>query len=477
MNQEVKGTKGENFPYLSFLMVNNYYPNIFVFALSFVHLVDSSLIKDHFPEYWINPDIDSYDVQIIAVDDDKFTLSEPFPFFIEGGGQPDDKVTMFLSDSSNPLSIFKIISTHEFTIKKPKSFSIKPPFSATLKIDLDFRHAVMRAHTCQHLLSALILKEFSLKTTKAVMKDDEGQLFLEKPFPVTSVTAISQRMINFISENPVPVTSHVLEAGSTVDQEGNEIDLSKIRGSVPKEAPFIRVLSIGSGVDLNTCGGTHISSTDQILSFIITSIKKNEIHFICGLKGLSFIASHNEVLLKASQAVNQPFESSLPFLLNQYTLLAKQQIEHSAFSTNLLKTFFASLYQKMETLVSQNSTAVLSSGQFKDTYAWNMWVESGTVILFMECPVDKKIASEAGKFFSDVSQPIISFVLVSNDTLVINVNHPENTPFNARVLADTFKKTFSNSKGGGNEYFSQLLLKGLANPFAIIEEHIKGLFH
>lgn len=435
------------------------------------------MIKDHFPEYWIHPDIDSYDVKITAVEGNTFTLSEPFPFFIEGGGQPDDKVTVFLPNSTDPLPVVKIPSTHSFTLKLPKNFSLKAPFTVTLTIDLKFRQAVMRAHTCQHLLSALILKDYHLKTTKAVMKDDQGQLFFDKPFPISSIAEISLRMTNFISKNPVPVTSHVLEAGSKVDHNGQEVDLSKIRGVVPQGAPFVRVLSIGSGVDLNTCGGTHISSTDQILSFVVTTIKKTELSFICGLKGLAFLADNNQQLVESSHTVNQSFDASLTYLTSQFTSLTKQQIDSAIFTVNLLKTFFASLHQKMDDLNSQDSTTVLSSGQFKDNYTWKMWSESGTSVLLMALPVDKKIASEASKFFSDIDQPCMTFLLVANDSLVITVNHPDSTSLTARSIAEVFKKAFPTSKGGGNDYMAQLLLQDISNPVSTIEEYIKGLFH
>lgn len=434
------------------------------------------MIKDHFPDYWLHPEVSEYQSEVITVKSNTFSLRDPFPFFIEGGGQPNDKVTVFLPGSSDPLPVQKITSIHDFTLKLPKKFALQPPFIITLKLDLPFRHAIMRAHTCQHLLSALILKKYSIKTLKAVMQADQGQLVLDKPFPLESLSEISLNMNEFISVKPVSVTSHVLEAGSSIDQDGQPVDLSKIRGSVPKEAPFVRVLAIGPDVDLNTCGGTHISSTDQLMSFFITSHKKSELSFICGLKGLSFLAEHNQSLLQSSLSINQPFESTLSYLSNQFSSLSKQQLDSSSLTVNLLRTFFASLQQNLNPLDPALPGSNYSSSSFKDTFTWHIWFHKSITFLLLECPIDKKLGSEALKIFSDFDQNFITFLLASQDTLLINVSHPSSSPLTARGIADKFKAIYPTSKGGGNDFFAQLLLKDIGHLFSTIEEDIKGLF-
>ena len=330
----------------------------------------------------------------------------------------------------------------------------------------------MRAHTCQHLLSALLLKHFSLKTLKAVMSDDQGQLVLDLPVPLESLADIALLMQQYIASNPVPVTSHVLESGSSVDQDGQEVDLSKIRGSIPDKAPFVRVLAIGSDVDLNTCGGTHISSTDQLLSFFITSTKKNEIHFICGLKGLSFLSQHNQNLIQISQSSNQPFDKTLDFIFQRFTTLSKQQLQNTSFSVNLLRSFFESVCYLSSAIDPNQTPFVLSSPQFMDTFKWHLWHQFDSFILLMECPIDKKLGSEAVKFFSEVKESFMIILLVADKILLLSVNHPQQAPFTARSIADKFKDTFK-CKGGGNEFFTQLFIQDLSFPD--IEEFLKNL--
>ena len=442
-------------------------------------MVDSFLIKEHLPEYWTNPNISEYVVQVTAVNGSTLTIEDNFPFFIEGGGQPDDRVVAILPGFSKPVPVQKILSNHDFTLQLPKkkNLDLKTPCTVKLILDVEFRQAVMRAHTCQHLLSALILSHFDVKTLKAVMIDDQGSLTIDKPLSPADLSKVISLMNTFILTNPVAVTSHVLEAGSSVDQEGRQVDLQHIRGSVPAEAPFIRVLAIGDGVDLNTCGGTHVSSTNQILSFFVSSTKKNEISFICGFKALSFLSKLNSDLIESNAIANQPYDKIVPFLGNQFTSLQKQVHEFSLFSVNSLRSFLLSLYQHIKEADFTAANFSLNSTDLKDIFQYHSWSSHGLVVLFLNCPVDKKAITDACKILGSFEVPMVLFTLALQDSFIISVNQQGQAITTARLLADKLKESFPNCKGGGNDFLAQVMVKGLDHPFETIEEHIKTIFH
>lgn len=430
------------------------------------------MIKDHLPEYWLHPDISEYAATVVNVSANKFTLKDPYPFFIEGGGQPDDRVTVQIPDLPNPLSV-KPLSLTELSVKLPKSFVPKTPFSIKLSLDSAFRQAVMRAHTCQHLLSALLLSEHDFKTVKAVMTDDQGQLVLDKPFSLDLIPSISTRMSRLILFEPVPVSSHVLEAGSNQDQNGQVVDLSKIRGAVPQGAPFIRVLAIGQGIDLNTCGGTHVSSTDKILSFFITAVKKTEIHFICGLKANSWLSDLNQQVIEASLTHNQPFDKILTYSTDQLLSIQKEVLTASKNTIIILRSFYHSLYERASKIFQDSGSVSLASSEIKDTVEWSVFSQKTELIFIISSPFDKKSDSDAVKVFSEFSIPTIVFVYTASNTLLILVNQPEKCSFSAKELAEKCKKQFA-GKGGGNEFFAQVLVN--EKSFALIEEFLKSLF-
>lgn len=442
-------------------------------------MAEFSLIKEHLPDYWTHPEISEYEVQITAVNGSTLTLAEPFPFFIEGGGQPDDRVVTILPGFSKPVPVNKILSNYDFSLQLPKkkTLNLNIPCTVKLVLDVKFRLSIMRAHTCQHLLSALILKHSDIKTLKAVMQDDQGSLTIDKPLPPLEVPKIISLMNSFILTDPVTVTSHVLEAGSSIDQEGRNIDLTQIRGTVPAEAPFIRVLAIGDDVDLNTCGGTHVASTNQILSFFLTSTKKNEISFICGFKALSFLSKLNSDLIESNVTANQPYDKIVPFLGNQFSSLQKQVYDYSLFSVNSLRSFFLSLYQQIKQAEFTAADFSLNSSDIKDTFQYHSWFSNDLVVLFSKCPVDKKTVVEACKIIGSFEIPFVLFTLALEDSLIISVNELGQDKTTARSLANSIKESFSNCKGGGNEFLAQVMVKDIDQPFETIEEYIKTIFH
>lgn len=442
-------------------------------------MADSFLIKEHLPEYWTHPEISEYDIQVTAVAGSTLTIKEPFPFFIEGGGQPDDHVVAIIPGFSKPVPVKKILSNNDFSLQLPKKTTLKLDTPCTIKLvlDVDFRQGIMRAHTCQHLLSALILKYFDIKTLKAVMQNDQGSLTIDKSLSPVDLSKIISLMNTFIITDPVSVTSHVLEAGSSVDQEGRKVDLNQIRGIVPAEAPFIRVLAIGDGVDLNTCGGTHVSSTNQILSFFLSSTKKNEITFICGYKALSFLSKLNSDLIESNSIANQPYDKTVPFLTTQFSSLQKQVRDYSLFSVNSLRSFLLSVYQNIKEADFTDANFVLNSSDLKDTFQYHTWSYNGLVVLFLICPADKKTVAEACKILGSFEVPIALFIMALQDSLVISVNQQGQSIVTARSLANSIKESFPNCKGGGNEFLAQVMIKDIDQPFKTIEEYIKTHFH
>jgi misacylated tRNA(Ala) deacylase len=431
------------------------------------------LIKDNIPSYWLNPNIFEFNLQVTSISKNRLTFSQPVPFFIEGGGQPSDKVKLSLPNFSEYFSVKSIISENELEIELPRSFSLNPPFSVKAIINKNFRQAVMRAHTCQHLLSALILKHYSIKSLKAVMQDDQGQLFLNKPLSSDAFANISLLINQFIVVNPVDVTSHILKKDSNLDQHGKHIDISKIRGSLP-EADNIRILAIGSDIDLNTCGGTHISSTKEILSFSFMGVKKNELFFVCGLKGLALMSDQNAKLLEISQSTHQPLDKTLDFINSQLISTQKNIHESIPKTVNLIRSFFDLLYHKIAERQIKDKKIFLSSSSRKNSFPWRLWFELDKIILLIVCPFDKKIVSEASKYFSEVNLPVISFLLVDADILILNVSKPSEIKMYASDLANLFKEQFQNLKGGGNEFLAQLLLENIDSPFNEVELFINN---
>ena len=141
---------------------------------------------------------------------------------------------------------------------------VSPGMSVTAHIDWTRRHCHMRFHTTTHLLCALV------------------------PHPVDgcSITADYARLDFHMAE---PLDKEVLTAGlarlvaeahavrhrwiSEAELDANPGLVRSMSVQPPRGLGRVRVLEI-EGVDLQPCGGTHVSNTREIGPVVVTKIEK-----------------------------------------------------------------------------------------------------------------------------------------------------------------------------------------------------------
>ncbi|MHA2362366.1 MAG: hypothetical protein ACXAC7_00300, partial [Candidatus Hodarchaeales archaeon] len=298
------------------------------------------------PDYWINPLLTDINIEISKIKPNKLILSSHQPIFQGGGGQPPDQAVVYLPGYSDSIMVKEILSN---AIKLDLLESWNPPslpFSIQVTINKDFRLAVMRAHTAQHLLSALLLQEFNIKTMKAAINPDSVHLFFDRPMSIDTIAPIMELFHSYIV-NPIPVKSHILRRGETKDINGTNIDLSNLRGSIPDDSNWIRVVAIGDNVDLNTCGGTHLSSTGLIHDFYVTDMKKKELKFVCGISATKLRASIIQELITLSKRLKIPLKESLPHIQEQLKDYRELQKTLTIFTKRNLHTMIILLKDKL----------------------------------------------------------------------------------------------------------------------------------
>ncbi len=67
---------------------------------------------------------------------------------------------------------------------------------------------------------------------------------------------------------------------------------TKIRGTIP-QVEEVRILEV-SGVDFNTCGGTHVKKSSEIgIVCVINIHRESEVSFLCAEKAIELLSSCN----------------------------------------------------------------------------------------------------------------------------------------------------------------------------------------
>ncbi len=192
-------------------------------------------------------------------------------FYPTGGGQPGDAGVLEI-DGAGETQIATTVygDDRETIVHVPGEGAALPEAGASVACRLDWerRHRLMRMHTCMHLLCSVI------------------------PFPVTGgqVGAETSRL------------DFDIEDASAIDKEGLTAELTRLVGEdhavtqrwisdedlaanpelvrtmsvkPPTGSGKVRLVAIGDGlVDLQPCGGTHVSSTGEIGAIEVQKIEK-----------------------------------------------------------------------------------------------------------------------------------------------------------------------------------------------------------
>jgi misacylated tRNA(Ala) deacylase len=182
-------------------------------------------------------------------------------FYARGGGQPGD--TGVLHWNGGETSIADTIKGEgDAILHVPAPDAALPPAGAVVEaaIDWDRRHRLMRMHTAMHLLCSLIKGAVVTGGSVGVEKS-RLDFDLPNPPPKQDIEA----GLNALIDADYPVAIEWVEE-SLLDSNPELVRTMSVQP--PRGAGRLRLLRIGAGgeavVDLQPCGGTHVSRTGEI---------------------------------------------------------------------------------------------------------------------------------------------------------------------------------------------------------------------
>jgi misacylated tRNA(Ala) deacylase len=195
--------------------------------------------------------------------DDRVVLDRTC-FYPTGGGQPADRGILHAEDGTGTWAVTDVGKTD--TIYHTVEGS--PPGAGTTvtgEIDWTRRHAHMRYHTAQHLLSAVLLEQFDAETTGNQLYTDHAHLDCAYPRFSDSDLASIERRLNDLVVAALPVEWYTLDrstAEQRLDPERTRLHL------LPDSITEVRIVEVvgpdGEPYDRTACAGTHVRSTKEI---------------------------------------------------------------------------------------------------------------------------------------------------------------------------------------------------------------------
>jgi misacylated tRNA(Ala) deacylase len=179
-------------------------------------------------------------------------------FYPMGGGQPGDRGTLTLEDGT-VLTVVDAVKgdghddvVHVLAEGTPAP---APGSKVTAAIDWERRHRHMRMHSCLHLLCAVVTGD----VTGGQIGADKGRLDFNLPDTQLDKDAITAALNRLIEAD------HPVQPRWISDEEmAAQPDLVRTMSvKPPSGSGRVRLLDI-AGVDLQPCGGTHVSRTGEI---------------------------------------------------------------------------------------------------------------------------------------------------------------------------------------------------------------------
>jgi len=207
---------------------------------------------------------------VLAHTSDGGVILDKSLYYATSGGQPGDSGS--LRWGSGEMGVVTAIKIEGGAIALiPTEGQSLPPVGTEVSMELDWdkRYGHMRVHTALHLLSVVI----PLPVSGGSIGAEKGRLDFNMPDAPEDKAALQSRLQSLIDQD-LPV----LEDSITDEELAANPGLVKTMSvSPPRGAGRIRLIRIGEGdaqVDLQPCGGTHVTRTGEIGKIRLGKVEK-----------------------------------------------------------------------------------------------------------------------------------------------------------------------------------------------------------
>lgn len=300
--------------------------------------------------YWKHPYDKQFEAEIIKIVKDGIILNKTL-FYPSSGNQATDTGKIIFKNESYDVKKVNIEEKdiiHEIAPEELRKFRIGDKIKGI--INWENRYDLMKAHTSQHILSALIKNKYQINTSRASIEREEVTIQLDNAIEYSQLKDVLIEFLHLCTLKNVEIKTKIY-----IGAEAKNLE-DKLRGQIPNEDP-IRIVEI-ENFDFNCCGGTHVKNSTEIGPTLMIQFKKNrDIKYILGNKAIQRISQLNIEILKISDMLNTTFEnytkdvekvieSNLNLQTNQESLLSelfKQKILNPDLEFNHIKLYLINI--------------------------------------------------------------------------------------------------------------------------------------
>ena len=201
----------------------------------------------------------TFSADVVEVDGADVVLDQT-RFYPTGGGQPCDMG--HLAGPTGSLAVSDVRGRDAVHHRLPEDHNLQVGDEVLGTIDWERRHAHMRMHTAQHLLSGLAYELFNgARTVGNQIGAHRSRLDLRPAALTEDEVAELRSAFDEAVAQDLPLSMDVQDRQTLIDEVGAErsnVDM------IPASVQQMRIIRIGDQVDVCPCAGTHVRSLGEI---------------------------------------------------------------------------------------------------------------------------------------------------------------------------------------------------------------------
>ena len=200
-----------------------------------------------------------FKAEVMLIEDDRVILDRTL-FYPIGGGQNWDLGSLSWDGGQADVVEVRGRDNVEHHLESVQGLSIGDIVNGS--IDWQRRHAHMRMHTAQHLVSGVVYEMFhGTRTVGNQIHHDRSRIDFN---PIRFEDDMLQRVIDVTNE--IIDSDHVVECRVMTREEINRVMPPERTNMdlLPTSVRELRVVRIGDDLDLCPCAGTHVKSLAEI---------------------------------------------------------------------------------------------------------------------------------------------------------------------------------------------------------------------
>ncbi len=209
-------------------------------------------------------------------------------FYPTSGGQPFDTGMLTATARSGAVLQALITDVAEDDAGEVWHTTAKPLQEGTEvrgTVDAARRHDHMQQHTGQHLLSAVLLRDFAAATVSFHLGDVASTIDLDVPSLTDEQLRAAESAVNDAVAAALPLAIRYVSS-----EEAQTMLAAGLLRKLPPRAGRIRLIEI-PGIDLNACGGTHVATTAAIGPVLLRGTERVRgglrLGFVCGTRAIA----------------------------------------------------------------------------------------------------------------------------------------------------------------------------------------------